>query len=74
MIAATSQRRVGVSRPLITQRISVRKVTARLRWSANRLAGLGGRHDVRFDHVLARLGDRMPIEPDRGARDLQVDL
>jgi hypothetical protein len=73
MIAATSQRRAGVSQTPPHHAAHQRaQVTARLRWPADGLAGHGGTHDVRFDHVLVRAGDRIdPREPDRGARNLQ---
>lgn len=52
----------GVFRtPYITQRISARNITTGPR-SSDGLAVLG-RHDVGFDHVLVRAGDRIRIEP-----------
>jgi len=43
-----------------TQRISRAQVSVGLALVGDGLAGFGGTHDVRFDHVLVRAGDWIP--------------
>ena len=48
--------------PYVTQRITIRNVTAGLRWSKDGPAGPNGTSPVTFDHVLVRVGDQIRID------------
>ncbi len=46
----------------VAQRISVRNLTAGLRWSMDGPAGPSGTHNIVFPHVLVRAGDQIRID------------
>lgn len=56
----------GTDFPYVKQRITVRNVTAALRWSVDQFSGPNGSQTATFPHVLVRPGDQITVE--RNAR------